>query len=323
MTTDFTSMILSMREKLNIPILIGILASVITAFFLGWVFWLVAAILVVFITFINGMYVIMPGYAGYKITLGAMENKSFSAGFGWMMPFISSMSEVDITRQRHEDTNKMKNRERRDIALTYVLTWNLNPHYVHVLHATIGESDYISKALCPQLDAAFSEVVAEKTYEDINGKLADLSSEVKNNFEPRYDHNLFENVELNIINVQFDKDYEDAVSEMAKVEMQRKIVEEKSEQLKISTQAQAEARQMEADGEAAYVRKMAEAEAEAMKVKGASENEVREKLGEIYQARPELIQELLAKNFPKVYGGGNVTPMMDLGELLGNKPATA
>ena len=169
----------------------------------------------------------------------------------------------------------------------------------------------------PQLDAAFTEVVAEKTYEDINGKLAELSSEVKANFEPRYDHSLFENVELNIINVQFDKDYEDAVSEMAKVEMQRKIVEEKAEQLKISTKAQAEAREMQADGEAAYVRKMAEAEAEAMKLKGASENEVREKLGEILKAHPELIKEVLAKNFPKVYGGGNVTPMMDLGDLLG------
>lgn len=316
-TVDFTSMILSMREKLTKPLLIITVLFIVAAFYLGWGFWLVAAILLVFVTFINGMYVIMPGHAGYKITLGAMANKSFSAGFGWMIPFISSMSEVDITRQRHQDTNNMKNKERRDIALTYVLTWNLNPAHVHTLHATIGENDYISKALCPQLDAAFTEVVAEKTYEDINGKLAELSSEVKANFEPRYDHSLFENVELNIINVQFDKDYEDAVSEMAKVEMQRKIVEEKAEQLKISTKAQAEAREMQADGEAAYVRKMAEAEAEAMKLKGASENEVREKLGEILKAHPELIKEVLAKNFPKVYGGGNVTPMMNLGDLLG------
>lgn len=161
-TVDFTSMILSMREKLTKPLLIITVLFIVAAFYLGWGFWLVAAILLVFVTFINGMYVIMPGHAGYKITLGAMANKSFSAGFGWMIPFISSMSEVDITRQRHEDTNKMKNKERRDIALTYVLTWNVCPDNVHTLHATIGENDYISKALCPQLDAAFTEVVAEK-----------------------------------------------------------------------------------------------------------------------------------------------------------------
>ena len=316
-TVDFTSAILAMRGKVTKPMLIATVLCIILACFLGWGFWLVAGILLAFVTFINGMYVIMPGRSGYKITLGAMANKSFASGFGWMIPFISSMSEVDITRQRHQDTNNMKNKERRDIALTYVLTWNLVPSNVHILHATIGESDYISKALCPQLDAAFPEVVAEKTYEDINGKLAEVSAEVKANFEPRYNHSLFENVELNIINVQFDKDYEDAVSEMAKVEMQRKIVEEKAEQLKISTKAQAEARGMQAEGEAAYIRKLAEAEAAAMKLKGASENEVREKLGEILKAHPELIKEVLAKNFPKVYGGGNVTPMMDLGDLLG------
>ena len=135
-TVDFTSMILSMREKLTKPLLIITVLFIVAAFYLGWGFWLVAAILLVFVTFINGMYVIMPGHAGYKITLGAMANKSFSAGFGWMIPFISSMSEVDITRQRHQDTNNMKNKERRDIALTYVLTWNLNPAHVHTLHAT-------------------------------------------------------------------------------------------------------------------------------------------------------------------------------------------
>ena len=264
MTVDFTSMILSMREKLTKPLLIVTVVSIVAAIFLGWGFGVLAAVVFIFVVFINGMYVIMPGHSGYKITLGKMANSSFKSGFGWMIPFISSMSEVDITRQTHKDTNAMKNRERRDIFLTYVLTWNVCPNNVHTLHATIGENEYVGKALCPQLDAAFTEVVANKTYEDINGKLADLSAEVKANFEPRYDHSLFQNVELNIIEVKFDKDYEDAVSEMAKVEMQRKIVEEKAEQLKISTNAKAEATKIEAAGEAEAMRLKAAAEAEAM-----------------------------------------------------------
>ena len=318
MTVDFTSMILSMREKLTKPLLIVTVVSVVAAIFLGWGFWLVAALVLLFVIFINGMYVVMPGHAGYKITLGRMTNSSFKAGFGWMIPFISSMSEVDITRQTHQDTNSMKNKERRDIFLTYVLTWNLNPNNVHTLHATIGENEYVGKALCPQLDAAFTEIVANKTYEDINGKLADLSSEVKENFEPRYDHSLFQNVELNIIEVKFDKDYEDAVSEMAKVEMQRKIVEEKAEQLKISTTAKAEATKIAAAADAEAMKLKAEAEAAALKMKGASENEVRARLGEILKEHPELIKEVLAKNFPKVFGGG-ASPLINLDELLGEK----
>ena len=38
MTTDFTSMILSMREKLTKPLLIVTVLSIVAAFFLGWGF---------------------------------------------------------------------------------------------------------------------------------------------------------------------------------------------------------------------------------------------------------------------------------------------
>lgn len=76
-------MILSMREKLTKPLLIVTVLSIVAAFFLGWGFWLVAAFLLIFVTFINGMYVIMPGHAGYKITLGANGKQKFFCRF-WL-----------------------------------------------------------------------------------------------------------------------------------------------------------------------------------------------------------------------------------------------
>jgi hypothetical protein len=74
-----------------------------------------------------------------------------------------------------------------------------------------------------------------------------------------------------------------------------KIVEMKKQQKLIVADAEAEAQL-----------KKARAEAEALKLKGASENEVKEKLGEILKTHPELLKEVLAKNFPKVYGGSNI-----------------
>lgn len=301
-TRDFTSMILSLRGKLTMPLLIVTVLCIPAAIFIGWGFWLVGIFTLSFVIFINGMFVIMPGKAGYKITLGRMANKSFQSGFGWMIPFISSMTEVDITRQTHEHTNAMKNKERRDISLKYVLTWNLAADAVHTLHATIGENGYIDKALCPQLDAAFNEVVANKTYEDINGKLAELSAEVTANFEPRYDHALFENVVLNITEVKFDKDYEDGVSRLAKAEMETKISEEQKKRKEIDAQADAKVKGIQAAADANYIKAVKEAEAEGMK-----------KTGEALKENPELIKNQLAKNFPKVVGGA--TPMINLDSL--------
>lgn len=315
---DFTSTILSLREKLTKPLMMVAVLCGIASVFLGWGFMGLAGIIVIFVTFLNGMYVIMPGNAGYKITLGKLASRSYPAGFGWMIPFVSSMTPVDITRQRHEDTNTLKNKNRREVTLRYILTWALNPDNIHILHATIGENEYINKALCPQLDTAFTEVISSKTYDEINADLANIASEVKDNYELRYDHNLFVDVEINIIEVKFDTDYEKTIAEAATVEMRKDIVEKQAEQLRISAKAKADARVLLAEGEAAYIKKTAEAEAEGLKLKGASENEIKEKLGEILKGHPELIREVLAKNFPKVYGSG-ATPLINLDELLGNK----
>ena len=301
------------------PLLIATVLCIPAAIFLGWGFWLVALFLLSFVIFINGMYVIMPGHAGYKVILGNMANKSFQAGFGWMIPFISSMTEVDITRQTHKRANLMKNKERRDITLEYVLTWNLAPGSVHVLHATIGENAYIEKALCPQLDAAFNEVVAEKTYEDINGKLAELSKEVTDNFEPRYDHTLFENVVLNITEVKFDKDYEDGVSRLAKAEMETKISEEQKKRKEIDAQAEAKVKGIQAEADATYIKAVKEAEAEGLKRTGEAQNEVLEKRGKVLRDNPSIIRERQAEHTPKVLvngNGGGVMPMVNVDSFV-------
>lgn len=116
-----------------------------------------------------------------------------------------------------------------------------------------------------------------------------------------------------IIDVQFDEEFTKAVAELAKEEKNKEVVLVKAEQLKISAAAQAEADIIlaEAEAKAAIIR--AKAEVEALRLKGATENEIREHLGKILENYPELIKEVLAQNFPKVYGGGT---MINLDNLL-------
>lgn len=278
-----------------------VLALILAFFAPGWGIMTMLVILGM-VLLVNSLCIVMPGHAGYLIVLGHMANKSIQSGLRIVWPFISSVTEVDIRMKTHEDRNTMKNKDRRDVTLTYVLTWYLQADAVHTLHATIGENDYVQKALCPQLDACMTNIIASKTYDEINAGLENLSQEVMKAFS--YETTLFRDVKLNIIDVKFDKDYEDAIAEAAKTEMQRHIVEEKAEQLRITATAKADALKIEA-----------EAEAEALRKKGASENEVKERLGEILRTHPEILKETLARNFPKVYGGGNM--MINMDDILG------
>lgn len=310
--TDFISGLVSAKSLINkIAGAIALIGVIMFIYSAGWG-WTIVLIAVALILVVNSMCIVMPGNAGYLIVLGRLINKPIQSGLRFVVPFISSVTEVDVRLQKHEDTNTMKTADLRDITLKYVLNYEVDKNYVHLLHAHFGENDFVSKALCPWLDAVMTQIVASKTYNDINGKLADLSSEIETAYLAKVrtqciniaTRDLFSNMSVAIIDVQFDEEFTQAVAQLAKAEKEKEIVLAKAEQLKISETAQAEATKIRA-----------EAEAEAMKLKGASENEIREKLGEILKAHPELIKEVLAKNFPKVYGGG-VAPMLTMDEIL-------
>ncbi len=350
--TDVLSWLVSAKNTINkvVGVIIGI--TLIIGLFAGGYYYLFPIIALGLFLLINSITIVSPGNRGFRVTLGYISPKSQTPGICWLWPFISTITQVDVRLQKHEDTNVMKTKNLRDITLKYVLTYQVNEDYVPWLHTAFGEDNYIEKALCPWLDAVFTEVIAEKTYEDINGHLGELSREIEEKYlkkveERCYDYtqkykgavhrvhsnpqgssnvpvrlepgvNLFSNMAVAIIDVKFDDEYTKTVSELASVEKRKEIVEKKAEQLIISQKAAAEAKKIEAAAEADALKMKAAAEAEAMKLKGASENEVRERLGEILKANPELIKEVLAKNFPKVYGGG-ATPLINLDELLGEK----
>lgn len=310
--TDFVSALVSAKSLINkiagAIALVGLLMFIYSA---GWG-WTIIIIAVALILVVNSLCIVMPGNAGYLIILGRLINKPIQSGLRFVVPFISSVTEVDVRLQKHEDTNTMKTADLRDITLKYALTYEVNRNLVHLLHAHIGENNFVNTALCPWLDSVMTQIVASKKYEDINGRLADLSTEIETAYLAKVEsqcrsiagQNLFSNMSVAIIDVQFDEEFTQAVSQLAKAVKEKEIVIAKAEQLKISEQAQADA-----------LRIRAEAEADAMRLKGASENEVREKLGEILKTHPELIKEVLAKNFPKVYGS-SVNPMLTMDDIM-------
>ncbi len=319
MTTDFISGLVSAKSLVN-KIGCGLMVlAIVLCFFHLW--WGIGALFVVgaLVCGVNALCIVMPGNAGYQIVLGKLLNSPLDAGLRFVWPFITSVTEVDVRLQKHEDTNTMKTANLRDITLTYALTYQVDKRYVHFLHAAIGENEFVNKALCPWLDAVMTSIVASKTYEDINGKIADLSSEVKNAYLDEVekqckaltgklpDHsdgiNFFANISVAIIDVKFDEEYTQAVSKLAKTIKEKEIIEAQAEQLKISATAKADALRIEAEAEAA-----------ALKIKGDSENEIRKNLGKILKSHPELIKEELAKNFPKVFGGNSI---INLDDILG------
>ncbi|MBR5154179.1 MAG: hypothetical protein IKW58_00455 [Alphaproteobacteria bacterium] len=118
--------------------------------------------------------------------------------------------------------------------------------------------------------------------------------------------NFFKYVNLKINDVKFEEDYEKAIAKVAVARAKTVEAEELSKQMEIQANARKKATIIEAEGQA-----------EALKLKGASENEIKEALGEILKKNPELIKDKLAEHFPQVLGG-NVNPMITIESTAGH-----
>lgn len=321
---DILSAIIAGRGIVTWVTLAGILVGVILISVFGLGFgWSIIGICSFLLILANSLVIVQPGNAGYLKVFEVLQNKSYPAGLHFVVPFISTMKEVDIRLQEHRCTTETKkNKNLREVKIEYVLNYRINENLVHLLHRYIGEDKYLNTALCPWLETSITDVVSQKEYSDINGKIKELQHEIQAAFLDKVKaecialnteaEELFAQLSVSIQSIDFDAEYTKSISELAVADNEIKIVEKRKEQKIIIANAKAEALKIEAEAEAAALKVKAEAEAEALKMKGASENEVKEKLGEILKTHPELLKDVLAKNFPKVYGGSNIINLDDL-----------
>lgn len=115
--------------------------------------------------------------------------------------------------------------------------------------------------------------------------------------------NFFKSFDLKINKVTFENGYEEARAKVAVAKAEVAEAEQKKKQAIIFAEGQKEVARIKAEGEA-----------EAIRLQGAAENEVKEVLGSILKNNPSLIKEVLAKNFPKVFGGNSI---VNLDSMLG------
>jgi vacuolar-type H+-ATPase subunit H len=132
--------------------------------------------------------------------------------------------------------------------------------------------------------------------------------------------NLFENISLKINKVTFEKTYEEAQQQVAIAKAKVDEELQKQKRTRVTLQTQQEIIEKKAEAEAKAILAKAQAEAEGMRLKGASENEIKERFAEICKDKPEYLKALLREHLPKVLsiGGGGATPLINLDSLLDN-----
>jgi len=216
----------------------------------------VATLFVVILLF-SSIYYVAPGHRGVMVTLGKVDQKTYSNGIGFKAPFISSMEKMDVRTIELTNTTASYTSDVQTAELQYTFTYSLNPQNVHVLYENVGK-DYVSKKITPVLNDVLKDVIGKWQAQDLVANRDKARGDVLAALNERIDGRFFQDLTFQFINIDYDDDFEAAIKN--KVVAEQKALEAKNNTARIQEEAQQKTITAKAEAEAMRVKSRALAE---------------------------------------------------------------
>ena len=303
--------------------LIGMGVSILTTLFIPWL-GVLLLLLTLGLFVLGNMIVVVPaGYAAYVERLGN-SYRSLKSKLSFVTPFISIVGMVP-TRDSNYDGKDVTScqwvnpktglKTKAQITVSYTLFYKLEETQVHLLHAKIGENDYLD-SLCKLLNSVVDQIIATKDYQtDIYDKYASLGPEITAQFLKEVkeyckgvtgtDGKIYQYLKVQVNGAAIDPKIQAILDELATEQEKLKIAETQKERKRVEAEGDAIVKDIQTKADAGYTLGIMEAQAEGMKKKGEAENEVLEKRGKVLRDHPSIIRERQAEHTPKVVVNGN------------------
>jgi regulator of protease activity HflC (stomatin/prohibitin superfamily) len=268
------------------------------------------AILVIGIALLNSYTVIDAGTRGVLKMFGEITG-ILDEGLHFRMPFVSTVTIVDVKTQRYESTASASSRDLQNVTTQIVLNYRPDPLAVDQLVRTIG-ADYERRVVDPAVQEALKAATAQFTAEELITKRPQVSSAIQQVLEQRL---LDRGIVIESVAItEFNFSTEFARSIEAKQVAEQDALRAQNELRRAQIEAQQQVARAEAEAKSKIA--VASAEAEALRLQ-------REVIS------PELLQLRFIERWdgvlPRIMSGDQgIMPMINLSEdTLSAAPAPA
>lgn len=114
----------------------------------------------------SGTYVVHPGHRGVEVTLGRVSSAFKPEGFGFKVPFITSVTPLSIRQQTAEDTAECYSSDLQQINIALRVLFRIPESAVVKLFSGYDGSAFDS-LVAPRVHEALKEVVASQSAEQV------------------------------------------------------------------------------------------------------------------------------------------------------------
>lgn len=227
------------------------------------------------ITLFASTTVVPSGSTGVVITMGKVEEQTFSDGFHFKTPFIQSVKKVSNQIQVYETPASSVSRDLQTVSSVISVSLKLSPDYSDDMVRNVGD-DWGTILVAPAVQECMKAVTAQFNAEELITQRQRVSDEVKAQLDDKLNGYGIFIEKFNIINFDFSAEFNAAIEakqvaeqNLLKTQTEQKqallVTQTEAEQKKVAAEAEAEVARTKAAGEADAIRLKAEAQAEANK----------------------------------------------------------
>lgn len=227
--------------------------------------WAIIAIIfaVVGIVFINQFYFIVePGERGLIQTFWELDGTVYDPWLNLKRPFIQSSIIMNVQTQKLEESAASASKDLQQVTSVIALNYAYSAQSIDTLYAQVGTEDVIrDRIIIPAIQESVKSSTALFRAEELITKRQEVSQSMLVILKGKLDPQGIEVVAVNIVNFDFNEDFDKAIEE--KVRAEQEALTEKNRLEKIKYQAD----QQIATAEWAARAKVLEAEAEAESIR--------------------------------------------------------
>lgn len=211
---------------------------------------IVLVVIILFVVlFFRPFKIVSPGNRGVVICFGAVQSGVLGEGLHFRIPIYQEIKEIDVRVQKEETNAAAASKDLQQVTSKVAVNFNVVPELAADLFQNIG-LDYKSRIIDPAIQESIKAVTAKYTAEEVITKRQDVSVEIKEMLAIKLKP-YFKVDNFNIIDFDFSKEFNAAIeskqtAQQLALKAQQDLVRIKIEAEQKVTQAQAEAKALEA-----------------------------------------------------------------------------
>jgi len=203
--------------------------------------------LLIVITVFSSFYTIKSTERGVLSTFGKISPGVIDDGLHVKIPFIQTVKKVNVQQKKFDGKENSYTRDVQTSEVQYTINYELVRENVNNLIKNVGD-DYHNRIVVPFIRSAMKEAFGNFAATEIVENRDAVRREIESTLRHTLDSNYFLNIQFQLVDIDFDDDFENAIKEKQVAEQQalkaKNVtiqIEEQAKQTKIRAEADAEA----------------------------------------------------------------------------------